>query len=112
MKLPATDRAMTAGVVFVDEPSDYGAPGVTHGYLMADDDREQFVLAVTVSDMVDSKANGERFARAINSHDALVDALKRLLSLCEAGGDPFEEPNRVVVNQARAALSLAGEKQP
>ena len=32
-------------------------------------------------------------------------ALIRLLSLCEQGGDPFEEPNHAVVQQARAALS-------
>lgn len=42
---------------------------------------------------------------------AMLEALTRLLSLCEAGGHPFEEPNHAVVRQARAALSRGDNGQ-
>lgn len=35
----------------------------------------------------------------------LERALRALLSLCEAGGDPFDEPGRPTVKAARALLS-------
>ncbi len=49
---------------------------------------------------------------AADTIDALVAALKRMRSLCETGGDPFEEPQRPVLNQVDAALALARGGQP
>lgn len=54
-----------------------------------------------------SQANAEFIVRAVNAHDDLLMALKLLLSLCEAGGDPFDEPGRPTVARARAAISKA-----
>lgn len=46
-------------------------------------------------------------ARLIAAAPELLVALRRLLSLCEQGGDPFDEPGRPTVELARAALSKA-----
>lgn len=35
----------------------------------------------------------------------LIEALRDILALCEAGGDPFSEPGRPTLNRALAALS-------
>lgn len=42
----------------------------------------------------------------------LVAALKRLLTLCESGADPFEEPNRAVVSQSLRAIARAEGRGP
>lgn len=51
-------------------------------------------------------------ARLMAAAPDLFDALRSLLSLCEAGGVPFDEPGRPTVNAARAALSRASQVQP
>lgn len=52
-----------------------------------------------------ARAEAERSKRV-----RLEEALRRLLSLCEQGGDPFDEPGRPTVMAARSALSHSSSK--
>lgn len=63
-------------------------------------------------DSRDHRANAELIVRAVNSHEALVEALKALLEDYMAFlGDGVTEANEPdLVTRVRAALALAEEK--
>lgn len=64
---------------FVNEPSDYGAKGATHGFLEDDD---EFHVAVMISDVPDAPANAALIVHAVNSlasHEARIAELEGAL---------------------------------
>ena len=102
---------------YVHESSDYGTgdPTITFGFIQQCEDQE-FIIASLIVDVPDGRANGEFIVRAVNSHDALVAALKEitehycaLVNSGDAGSwDPEGDDE---VKHARSALALVEQFQ-
>lgn len=79
---------------------------------------EDAVIASMGGDMPEVKENAQYICRAVNAHEALVDALRALtdefheMALCAKAGKPPRNIELVEAAEirARAALSLATQK--
>ena len=66
------------------------------------------IVASLDGDIATAQANAALIVRAVNSHDALRDALAEMLADAETMREPYR--NEAICERARAALALAEDE--